>query len=318
MLHSEARSAERVNRAPAARGAGAKRPCSAGEARRAKPRPQGRLRPVERERSEPAPQPRREAARRVNRAPAARRTRAKRACPAGGAPSRGAQRQAAGAEPRPSDGRRCSPCRIAGQTRRARRAKPGARRGGYTRARNVPRSGSAVGPSPLSHGPTGLAQPVGRDLPSAGVYASAAAGSARSGASGCGVRDTRCVERSERGYARLGGRRASPGGRASCGERRGMGYTVSHPMDAATPCGLRLRSMGASRPLHGPQAPDSRARRCAPRCGACSLRSRSALRAPRARVSRSWSSLRGAARRRSPLHRSSPAGTPAPRARTRR
>ena len=83
------------------------------------------------------------------------------------------------------------------------------------------------------------------------------------GVSGCGLRARRCVERSEHGYVRLGGRRASPGGRASGGERSGMGYTVSHPMDAAPrqPRGasrraraLRLQDRLASLASCGPRA----------------------------------------------------------------
>ena len=189
---------------------------------------------MERERSEPAPQPRREAARRVNRAPAARRTRAKRACPAGGAPSLGAQRQAAGAEPRPSDGRRCSPCRITPRTRRQAGEARG-RRGGYTPARNVARSGLLAGSCP-SH-LAARAQPAACNVPSMGVYASA----------GAGLR---------------------PAGAPRMGLRHGMGYTFSHPMDAAPrrPLGaarqaraLRLQDRLASLASCGPQAPDSRA-----------------------------------------------------------
>ena len=87
------------------------------------------------------------------------------------------------------------------------------------------------------------------------------------GTNGSVLRQTRCVERSERGCVRLGGRRASPGFGASCGERIGMGYTLSHPMDAATrqPLGaarqaraLRLQDRLASLASCGPQAPDSR------------------------------------------------------------
>ena len=127
---------------------------------------------------------------------------------------------------------------------------------------------------------------------------------------------TRCVERSEHGCTRLGGRRASPGFGASCGPANRHGL---HPLpsdgrgsapaawrcapsegappagqarfahvlraagarlDAAPPCGLRLWSMLASLALHRPQAPDSRVRRCAPHCGTGSLRSRPARRVP--------------------------------------
>ena len=118
-----------------------------------------------------------------------------------------------------------------------------------------------------------------------GVPASAAAGFARSGASGCGVRGARCVERSERGCVRLGGRRASPGGRASWGPawRHGLHRLPSDgrgsapaarrcaPSEGAPPAGQArfarvLRAAGARF-----------TRRAASRlgCGACSLRSRS-------------------------------------------
>ena len=223
------------------------------------------------------------------RAPAARRTRAKRACPAGGAPSLGAQRQAAGAEPRPSDGRRCSPCRIAGphearppgEARRPpRRTHPRSERSTQRVARQPhsaprqPRRPSGQSPRPPRR--------VGPRSDWRGVAGAGAAGAR--GAAGRGLRATRCVERSERGCVRLGDRGLRPLG-ASGGERTGMGYTVSHPMDAAArqPLGaarqaraLRLQDRLASLASCGPRAPVwTRLRPSGFACGACSLRSRS-------------------------------------------
>ena len=226
-------------RAPAARGARAKRACSA--ARRVAPSAS-------------------------NRAPAARRTRAKRACPAGGAPSLGAQRQAAGAEPRPSDGRRCSPCRTAGppearppgEARRPpRRTYPRSERSTQGVAPRAARTGGGrvAGPLYVQRAERGYTRLGGRGLrplgaprvagcgwtaawnvPSAGMYASA----------GAGLR---------------------PAGAPRVGLRFGMGYTVDHPMDAAPrqPLGaarqaraLRLQDRLASLASCEPQAPVSR------------------------------------------------------------
>ena len=181
------------------------------------------------------------------------------------------------------------------------------------------RSTQRVAPQPARTGGQGVPGPLRRaTAPGAGLPASAAAGSARSGASGGGlrVRGTRYVKRSEHGCARLGGRRASPGGRASCGpamrhghhrlpsDGRGSAPAAWRcaPSEGAPPAGqarfarvLRaagalVDALGATRLAveHGRFAPAPRAagarftRRAASRlgCGAGSLRSRTAEHGP--------------------------------------